>query len=184
MIHCSELGEMKWAATRWVTADSSWRTWLLPRAARGRAGWWQYAKFSPHGITERKRRTASYSWSVLLSYKLICMWAFSSPLKFFKVPIPMKWCWWLIWPIQNDAKKLKNDWNLGTWVLIWEYLASTIQWIPTWQISMVYKNICILELWTKVALALERLNLNNVSYRKTFKVIIPHVKIVSCDWLT
>ena len=49
-------------------------------ATRGWAGWWQYAKFSPHGITERKRRTASYSWSVLLSYKLICMWAFSSPL--------------------------------------------------------------------------------------------------------
>ena len=50
-------------------------------ATRGWAGWWQYAKFSPQGITERKRGTASYSWSVLLSYKLICMWAFSSPLR-------------------------------------------------------------------------------------------------------
>ena len=28
-----------------------------------------------------KRRTASYSWSVLLSYKLIRMWGLSSPLK-------------------------------------------------------------------------------------------------------
>ena len=63
MIHCSELGERKWDATRWVTADSSWRTWLLPGADRGWAGWWQYANFSPHKITERKRRTASYSWS-------------------------------------------------------------------------------------------------------------------------
>ena len=43
-------------------------------------------------------------------------------------------CWWLIWPIQNDAKILKNDWNLGTWVLIWEYSARAIQWIPTWQV--------------------------------------------------
>ena len=23
-------------------------------------------------------------------------------------------CWWLIWPIQNDAKNLKNDRNPGT----------------------------------------------------------------------
>ena len=80
MIHCSELGDRKWAATRWVTADNSWRTWLLPGAAIGWASWWQYAKFSPHGITERKRRAASCSWSVLLSYKLICMWAFRAPL--------------------------------------------------------------------------------------------------------
>ena len=78
-------GDRKWAATRWVTADSSWRTWLLPGAARGWEGWWQYAKFSPHGLTERKKRTISYSWSVLLSYKLICMWAFSSPLRFIPV---------------------------------------------------------------------------------------------------
>ena len=27
-------------------------------------------------------------------------------------------CWWLIWPIQNEAKKLKNNWNPGIWVLI------------------------------------------------------------------
>ena len=31
-----------------------------------------------------------------------------------------KWC-----------NKLRNNWNLGIWVLIWEY--SAIQWIPTWQ---------------------------------------------------
>ena len=72
--HCSlwytaqRVGDRKWAATQWVTADSNGRTWLLPGAARAWAGWWQYAQFSHHGITERKRRTASYSWSVLLSY--------------------------------------------------------------------------------------------------------------------
>ena len=37
------------------------------------------------------------------------------------------WCWWLIWQLQNDAKNLKNDWNPGTWVLIF------FQRIPTWQ---------------------------------------------------
>ena len=38
-----------------------------------------------------------------------------------------------IWPLQNNAKELKNDWNSGKWVLIWEYSARAIQWIPTWQ---------------------------------------------------
>ena len=41
--------------------------------------------------------------------------------------------WWLIWSLQNDAKMLKNDWNPCTLVLIWEYSARAIQWIPTWQ---------------------------------------------------
>ena len=32
------------------------------------------------------------------------------------------------------CKKLRNDWNQGTWVLIWKYVATTIQWIKqTWQ---------------------------------------------------
>ena len=42
-------------------------------------------------------------------------------------------CWWLIWPIQNDAKNLKDFWNPGKWVLIWEYSVTAFQWIPTWQ---------------------------------------------------
>ena len=35
--------------------------------------------------------------------------------------------------IQNDAKTCKNDRDPGKWVLIWEYSARAIQWIPTWQ---------------------------------------------------
>ena len=31
------------------------------------------------------------------------------------------------------AKNLKNDWNPGTWVLIWEFSARAIQWVPTRQ---------------------------------------------------
>ena len=30
-------------------------------------------------------------------------------------------------------KNFENDWNPGTWVLLWEYSAKAIQWIPTWQ---------------------------------------------------
>ena len=33
-----------------------------------------------------------------------------------------KWC-----------KKIRNDWNPGTWVIIWEYSARAIWWILTWQ---------------------------------------------------
>ena len=33
-----------------------------------------------------------------------------------------KWC-----------KKVKNDWNPGKWVLIWEYSARAFLWVPTWQ---------------------------------------------------
>ena len=35
--------------------------------------------------------------------------------------------------IQNHAKNLKIIWNLGTWILIWEYSTRAILWIPTWQ---------------------------------------------------
>ena len=31
------------------------------------------------------------------------------------------------------SKKLKNDWNPGKWVLIWEYSERAFQWVPTWQ---------------------------------------------------
>ena len=34
---------------------------------------------------------------------------------------------------QNGAKNPKKWPNPGTWVLIWEYSARAIQWIPTWQ---------------------------------------------------
>ena len=30
-------------------------------------------------------------------------------------------------------ENLKNDWNPGTWVLIWEFSARPIQWFPVWQ---------------------------------------------------
>ena len=41
-----------------------------------------------------------------------------------------KWC-----------KKLKTDWNPGMWVLIWEYSARAIQWIPTWQGLEDFQNL-------------------------------------------
>ena len=32
-----------------------------------------------------------------------------------------------------QKKTRKKEWNPGTWVLIWEYSARAIQWIPIWQ---------------------------------------------------
>ena len=43
------------------------------------------------------------------------------------------------------------------WVLIWEYFMRAIQWVPTWQDLMVFKKLCILVHWAKVALALDGL---------------------------
>ena len=56
-----------------------------------------------------------------------------------------KWC-----------KKLINDWNPSTWVLIWQYSARAIQWIPTWQSLRPYAldescisigGVKLLEVW-------------------------------------
>ena len=49
-------------------------------------------------------------------------------------------CGWLIWPIQNDVKKPEICRNPGKWVLIWEYSARAIQWIPTWQCLDVFQK--------------------------------------------
>ena len=54
-------------------------------------------------------------------------------------------------------KWLKNDWNPGTWELIWEYSARPIQWIPTWQGLDGFQKSFVLLLWMKVAVAFERL---------------------------
>ena len=56
-----------------------------------------------------------------------------------------KWC-----------KNLKNDWNSGTWVLIWEYSVRAIYWLPIWQgLGGFQKSFSILVLWMKEAFALE-----------------------------
>ena len=67
-------------------------------------------------------------------------------------------CCWLIWPIQNNAKNLKNDLNLVKWVLIWEVSARAFQWIPTRQCLDSFQNClrsCALD---KSSLSIERAN--------------------------
>ena len=60
--------------------------------------------------------------------------------------------------MQNDAKKVENYWNPGIWVFIWEYSVRGIWWIPSWY---GFKDLCILVLWMKVAIALEGFNTVN-----------------------
>ena len=43
----------------------------------------------------------------------------------------------------KSYKNLKNDWNPGKWVLIWEYSERASQWIPTWQgLNGFQKSFC------------------------------------------
>ena len=48
-------------------------------------------------------------------------------------------CWWLIWPIQNDAKKVMHEKWLKPCHVAWCWYSSESiqrelpQWIPTWQ---------------------------------------------------
>ena len=68
-------------------------------------------------------------------------------------------CLRLIWPIQNDAQNLENDWNPGIWILLWESSVRASQWIPIWQGLDVF-SLCFLVLLTKVASGLEGLIYN------------------------
>ena len=88
-------------------------------------------------------------------------------------------------------KTWKNDWNPGKWVLIREYSARAIQWIPTWQGLDGFKILCFLLLWTKVALALEGLivgySLEELWYmvlicRKYFSYVSFYVKCFHHSW--
>ena len=80
-----------------------------------------------------------------------------------------KWC----------KKKLKNDWNPGTWVLIWEYSERVIQWIPSWQGLDGFKKLLCLVLWTKAVSALEGLTHTYLTH-SCFK--ISHTYVVwTCD---
>ena len=53
---------------------------------------------------------------------------------------------------------MKNDWNPGTLVLIWECSVRAIRWIWKWLgLGGFQKSLWFLVLWTKVASALEGL---------------------------
>ena len=57
------------------------------------------------------------------------------------------YCWWLIWPIQNDAKMpriLLKPWHMGTYLKV-----------------LNEQTLCFHVLWIKVASALEGLNPNH-----------------------
>ena len=56
-------------------------------------------------------------------------------------------------------KNLKNNWNPGTLVLIWVYAASPSNKYQHDWVKMIFKNLCVLVLWIKVALVLKGLTL-------------------------
>ena len=75
-----------------------------------------------------------------------------------------KWC----------KKNTINDWSPGIWVLIWEYSASAIQWIPTWPgLDGHRKSLrpCALD---KSSLSTGRVNYT-INYLETLKCLVSHV---------
>ena len=79
-----------------------------------------------------------------------------------------------------QAQGRKDFWNPCTLVLIWEYSARAIQWIPTWQgLDGFQKSLrpCALD---KVGLALERLDIKfklRLSINGLTIPILPSVRI-------
>ena len=68
-------------------------------------------------------------------------------------------CWWLIWPIHNDAKNLKRM----TETLAYGYSSDSTQRELSNEyqhdrVQMVFENLSVIVIWMKVALALEGLS--------------------------
>ena len=68
-------------------------------------------------------------------------------------------CWWLSWPILNDAKKLKMTETMTNGCLSESTQRELSNEYQYDRVSMVFKTLCILVHQTKVALALKGLNI-------------------------
>ena len=74
--------------------------------------------------------------------------------------------------IQNGANNLKNYWSPGTWVLIWEYSARSIQWIPIWQgFDGLQKCPC----------ALDKSRLSTLQDMATLPTVLETTQVAHCD---
>ena len=56
-----------------------------------------------------------------------------------------------------NTKWCKKTWKITKTLAWYGYSGRAFQWIPTWQGLNDFQNLCVLVLWTKVALALEGL---------------------------
>ena len=65
--------------------------------------------------------------------------------------------WWLIWQIKNDAKNLKMTETLAHGQSSEITQRALFNEYQHGRVCMVYKGLCILVLWTKVASVLEGL---------------------------
>ena len=86
-------------------------------------------------------------------------------------------CWWLIWPIQNDASNLKKMAETLARGYSSRVLGESYP-ISTNMTGFKCLNLCILVLWTKVALALEGISGVMTSYLTIFRNTVYHVNFV------
>ena len=63
-------------------------------------------------------------------------------------PLQPLCCWWLIWPIQNDAKNLKNDMGTHRTVLREIFPMNTNKAGLRW-----FSNLCLIVLWMKIVIS-------------------------------
>ena len=149
--------------------------------------------FSTHFFHAEQERTAPTSYEDFIRWsidtaKIVKMWwrsmgmnGLTFELLYTLFFIRYSWIWmpllnpyaagWQTWPIQNNAKILKNHWNPGKWVLIWEYSARAFQWVPTWQgLDVFQRYLCC---W---ALDISSLSIGRVNYTN------PYYKIPAMTW--
>ena len=138
------LSQKKWEKRLPNSSQTDYRWWFFPGTLPIHNWTWIWqtivrkSKISSKVLCRCARLSISFiiqNWLVTIlpeSGKKIIIAVITNSCRYLADDLNLICCWWLIWPIQNQAKILKNDWNLGTWVLIWEYSMRAIQWIPTW----------------------------------------------------
>ena len=94
-------------------------------------------------------------------------------------------CWWLIWPIQKDAKTPKITETLANWYSSESTQQELSNEYQEDRVSMVFQRSCLLVLWTKVVSALEGLSVNglNSSSSNLFQILLNMLSYVE-SWQT
>ena len=124
---------------------------------------------------------------IILNSKVIVKSILDPGNNIYKNSLPLC-CGWLMWPQQNDANELKNDWSLahgysseGTlWGLSDEYQYD--------RVKMIFIKVCLLVHWAKVAPTSEGLRVLNhwqpgsqlISFTYTF-IVTPGKLLISLD---
>ena len=117
-----------------------WRLWM-----------WQYMWWEWEWVWETISLDLLHTWQIFQILTLLLLVANLANTKWWRKTWKLgnyPLCYrWVTLPILNDARNLKNDWNLGIWVLIWKYSGWAVLWIPAWHGPDDFQKRC-LKTWT------------------------------------